>query len=178
MRIEDEDGHLEYCPDIYVVRDLLAQANIGDTITFHQIADALDRPMDSSAYGAIHQAKILLEKEDGMVFGNIRGVGYKRLTDPEIIESFEVDRRRLRRWAQRAARRLTNVNDYSNLSPEHKITHQAGLGVLAAVARVMAPKMLDNVKETISPILPENPKQVPVGRIIELMRAKVRENNE
>ncbi len=173
MQIEDEDGRYEYYADVYVIRDLFAQAEIGETISFQQIADLLGRAVDGSMYGAIHQAKILLEKEDRMVFGNIRNVGYKRLTDPEIIESFEVDRRRLRRKAQRAARRLTNVNDYSTLSPENKIIHQAGLGVLAAVARVTAPKMLENVKDTVSPTISDKPTQVPVGRILEIMRDRV-----
>jgi hypothetical protein len=173
MIIEDDDGNFEYYTDVFIIRELFSQASIGETITFNQIEYALDRPMDDGAYASIHQAKILLEKEDLMVFGNIRSVGYKRLTDTEIIEAFEVDRRRLRTRAQRAARRLTNVNNYSNLSPEHKITHQAGLGVLAAVARVTSPRILESVKETVSPILPKNPTQVPVGRIIEIMREKV-----
>lgn len=175
MIIEDDDGNYEYYSDVYIIRELFSKAEIGETITFAQISEVLNRKMDNSTYSAIHLAKLLLEKEERMVFGNVRSVGYKRLTDSEIIEAFEVDRRRLRRRAQRAARRLTNVNDYGSLSEIHKITHQAGLGVLAAVARVTAPRMIESVKEVVSPIIPSKPNRVPIGRIIEIMMEKSKE---
>jgi hypothetical protein len=176
MKIEDEDGKYNYYADIYVIRDLFSKVEIGETITFAQIEEVMKKPVDGSVYAAIHQAKILLESEDRMVFGNVRSVGYKRLTDSEIIESFELDRRRLRRRAQRAARRLTNINDYASLSNVQKITHQAGLGVLAAISRVAMPRTVEDVKKSVATLeAPTKSTHAPIGKILDIMRGNVKD---
>ncbi len=162
-------AEIEYIPDQQIIVDLFSGAAVGDVITFDSIADALGhdrRKLTSSVHTAIYNAQLVLEQDYQMVFSNIRGVGYKRLSDEEIVDRFEYDRRKLRKRAQRAASRLLNVQDFRALSPERRLTHQAALGVLAAISRTSSPAMVEAVKEEVKTV---DSGKVPIGRILELM---------
>lgn len=114
------------------VHRMLVATPVGAVCSFAAIGAALGKRVDGST-GAVQKALQRARDDNGMEFGSVVGIGYKRLSDAEIVETTARDIERHHRAAQRAAKRLTNVADFAALPPEAQARHNAALGVFAVI---------------------------------------------
>jgi len=102
----------------------LKQTEPGKDITYAALSRVVGYPV-TGADGHLQSALHACLSRDGMVFDNIRGEGYRRLTDAQIVASSSRDAEIIRRRARRAAKKLGSVRDFSHLTGEQKIEHNA-----------------------------------------------------
>lgn len=77
----------------------------------------------------------VLERDEGIVFVNVRGEGYRRLTDAEKVESSKVFTARIRRSAGKGVARIGAVSDMSALSNADQLAATLRMAVFQAVQR-------------------------------------------
>lgn len=70
---------------------------------------------------AIASARKYLERDEGIVFECIRGVGYKRLNDSEKVESTKTFTRKIRRTANAGVTRLNTIEDRDSLTNDEQL---------------------------------------------------------
>ena len=73
---------------------------VGDTITYRQI-EAIIRDDPQQRRGIIQSARRVLLRDDGIAFGAVVGIGYRRLDDAGKLGALGSQMRRGRRAAQR-----------------------------------------------------------------------------
>lgn len=118
--------------DTRIVYDLLMKAAVGDTVTFTAIGKELGREVHGAEphlQSALHRC----QSNDNRVFANIRKVGYKRLSDAEIVTTGERETEMLRRRAKRAGNRLTCVENFDGLPNDLKVKHNTYLSLFGAI---------------------------------------------
>lgn len=123
--------------DTRVVYDRLKKAELGETITYADLGALLGREIDGG--DPIMQSALRSVENDGLVFGNVRSVGYQRLNDTEIVKSTEQDRLALRRKARRVVEKLSHVADFEALPNDLKVKHNAAVSGFGAIAAILSP---------------------------------------
>lgn len=83
----------------------------------------------------VQNARRYLERDEGIVFETIPGVGLRRLSDQEKIESSATFSRKIRRTAIRGVTRLNAVRDMSQLSNQDQLAMTLRMAVFQAVQR-------------------------------------------
>ena len=78
---------------------------VGETLTYAAISTLVGRDA-RSIRGAIATALQTVQRDKRMVLGTVRKVGYIRLNDGEIIDTYDQTRARIRRQSARAVKRL------------------------------------------------------------------------
>ncbi len=81
----------------------------------------------------IHRARLILERDSGIVFATIRGIGLRRLDDAEKVASTAEFRARIYRTAGHGTARLDAVQDMAALSPADQMTATINRTLFAAV---------------------------------------------
>jgi hypothetical protein len=145
----------------------LLQAAPGGTVSY---AD-LSREVGYAVTGADSHLQSALRQclsQENAVFDNIRGEGYRRLTDEEIVSASSRDAERLRRGARRAIVKLSSVKDFSAMPPEKRLEHNARLS-LFAVMRAMAK---ESAVKTITPHVQVANNQLPLAKTLEAFMRK------
>lgn len=135
----------ELSVDTRLIYQEAVKFKVGDIITYEAVAKIVGRPVDGS-FGPLQSALRRARKNEGMEFGSITGVGYKVLSDEEIVASSTRDIERHHRGARRAARKLANVRAFDGLTKESQAKHNAALsifGVIGAVSTVGAVKKVE-----------------------------------
>lgn len=134
--------------DARAIKALLETIQVGETVTFDALSDAIGRGIRQSMYLFYAAAKDL-NGEIGAVFASVRGVGYKRLPGDALASVGETARRRIRRSAKGATRTITNAARRANdLSPEQTRRINAELSVLGLAAHVAGSGFVKQVEET------------------------------
>ena len=135
---------------------LMKKAEIGETIPYDKIFEACGKNPQTTGRGYVQTARTRLLNDDGIVFGCVREVGYKRLSDDEIVDLPEIDRKKIHRTVNRGAKKLTGINDYESLSASDKLKHNVGATMYGLLSRVSKKKtinrLMDTVKTNNSPI--------------------------
>lgn len=135
--------------DTKAIYDLLATAAVGQTISFAAMSDSLGRTVmggEPHVQSALHR----IQSMDGRVFANVRGVGYRRLNDAEIVGTGTREIDTIRRRAKRAGRRLTCVADFAALPNDLKVKHNTFLSMFGAIASMMKPKAVKRVETEVT----------------------------
>lgn len=131
--------------DARLIYQRLKKVQIGETIKFAELSAEVSRPLHLIR-GAIGTALRRCLKDDGMVFANVRSVGYQRCNDEAIIDGSVQATSRIRRTARRAAEKLTKVRDYAALPGPRQLEHTARLSVLSAVASLTQESAIKKVE--------------------------------
>jgi hypothetical protein len=113
---------------------LLREVKVGQLLTFAAISKTIGLRVDGS-FPALQSARRKALNHDGIVFGAVVGVGIRRLTDVEIVDSVASDRRYIRNRARRSATKLLTV-EYSKLSKRSKAEYIAALSIFGAMFRL------------------------------------------
>ena len=120
--------------DVRLLSERLMQVGIGEQVSYAELGDVINQPVHGGA-PALQSALRRCFRNEGAIFENVRGIGYQRLTDHEIVSASERDVRGIRRKSKRAAQKLASVRDYNALPKDKKVEHSARLSILSAVAQ-------------------------------------------
>ena len=132
--------------------DLMRPIDRGETATYGDLEKAMGCNPQAGGRSNVNSARRYLQREHGMVFVAVPNVGYKRLTDTEIVKSSPEALTKSRRASRRVAHRLTCV-EYDDLSKDDKVAHQVHLSLFAAIQAISkadaAKKLTVRVQETM-----------------------------
>lgn len=148
--------HFEKSADTKVIQSVLAEANVGDTVTYETLSKAIGRDVRVHAINAMRSARLALLNEKKYVFGVEHNVGLVRLDDSQIVDSAESDRRKMKRAANRSMRKL-EVVDFEKLPDEKKKQHTvaaAQMGAIAMFAAKSATKKIESKVDSTKQVLP------------------------
>ncbi len=124
--------------------DVMRLIERGDIATYLALEKQMGCSPQKGGRSNVNSARRYLQREHGMVFVAVPNVGYKRLTDTEIVKSSPEALTKSRRASRRAAHRLTCV-EYDVLSKGDKVSHQVHLslfGAIQAISKADAAKKL------------------------------------
>ena len=127
--------------DSKTLASLLREAEKGQTVTFEALSKAIARDVRSEARGALMTARLLVQRENRMVFDSVRNVGLMRLADEAIVDLSDKARDKVRKHANRTAKKLFCV-DFDTLPNDKKIKHNAALSVFGVMAEIAAEKSM------------------------------------
>ena len=134
--------------DTRLLYQYLSKAKIGDIFSYEAMGKTIGREI-SGAFPALYSARRKLQQDNNFIFGAIRGVGYKRLSDDEVVDSASSDRKRLSNGSKRAVKKLMRVQDYDGLSPKKKAEHAAAMSVFTAVAAMTNEKAIKRIEGVV-----------------------------
>lgn len=141
--------NFEIATDTRLLYQALMKVKPGSEITYTALSKDMGRHIEGAdpyLQSAIRRAF----KNDGAVFDNIRGKGYRRLLDNEIVAGSVGDTDALRRKARRSARKLAAVENVADLPQEQRIEHSARLSLFAAIVSMTKPAAIESVKAKVS----------------------------
>lgn len=134
--------------DVKTIHDLMADTKVGSVVTYDDITAAIGRDARHNR-GAMHSAMRILKNSKRMVFGCVPKVGYKRLSDEEIIDSGDDCIARIRRLSRRGAKTLACV-EFDALSPQDKLRHNAKMTVLALTQESTTHTAVKRIEQAVS----------------------------
>lgn len=102
--------------DVRALVELARGASPGNTVTYEAMSEAIGRNIQAKLYIWL-QAQEYLAKHEGILFANVRSVGYQRLTTEELPDVGVRARTRIRRISRRSARDLTEASRRANDMP-------------------------------------------------------------
>ena len=117
--------------DTQTLKKRLDAAEVGETVTYLDLSGTIKRDVQTVAYSNLASAKRQLVKA-GKVFEAVRGIGLKRLTDSEVVDTSPRAQVRIRRIIRGAVGKLKTV-DYNNLPDHQKTRHNVQSSILGAL---------------------------------------------
>ena len=120
--------------DSKMIYDRLKKTDIGDVIPYAELSTLIGRSAQNGGRGSIQTARRKSLREDYMVFGVLRNVGLKRLSDIEIVATGEDTVRKIRRTSAKGFRVITAVREFDKLPNEKKVLHNAYASALGAIS--------------------------------------------
>lgn len=153
--------------DVRLLTERLLGVAVGARVTYADLSAIIGQPVHG-ATPALQAALRRALKSGNAVFENVRGVGYQRLADVEIVAASERDVRAIRRKAKRSAQRLTRVQDFANLPQDRKIEHNTRLSILSAVAQQTSRPAETRVMEAVK----AKGAELPFAATLEAFKAK------
>ena len=127
----------EISPDTQALVAALAEISVGSLVTFEQLSACIGRDVREHRH-LLYCARRVAERDNGIVFGSVRGVGLQRLTVEQIPHIGQSARRHIRSSAKRASssihRVISRANDASNETRLAANREISMLGLLQEVA--------------------------------------------
>jgi hypothetical protein len=141
----------EISPDTRALADVLAATSIGEVATYSTLRAALGRQVP---YHILRSALNICEREHGVVFANVRKVGYKRLPIEEVPTVGHFTRRHIRKSARRASKRMGHAATRTNHVPQdvqlRLNAEKSSLGLIEHLSRDKATEIQKS--DTVRPI--------------------------
>jgi hypothetical protein len=163
--MKSEKPKFELAIDTRLIYQCLTTAKEGDTITYQQLGEAVSRKVVGADYhlqSALRRAK----RDDDMIFDNIMGVGYRRMTEAEIVSSSDNDLSRIRRGAKRSTEKLFKVKEYEKLSPELKIKHGVNASIFGALSGALTKSGIAAIENAVR----ASGREIPVNETLRLFQ--------
>jgi hypothetical protein len=124
----------------------LIDTPVGAIFDFGAASRLIGKPVTGGT-AALQNALRRARDDHALEFGSVIGVGYKRLSDEEIVAASARDMERSHRGAQRAARKLGNVQNFDALPAEAQVKHNAALAVFGVIGAATSGTALRRVEE-------------------------------
>lgn len=140
--------NFEIAIDTRLIYQRLVQVKEGQQITYTELSSTVSRSVAGNCpnlQSALRRAR----RDDDMVFDNIRGVGYRRLTASEIVASSQNDISGLRRRAKRSTEKLFKVKDFSSLTNDEKLKHATSASIFGAITASLTKKGVGAVEKAV-----------------------------
>jgi hypothetical protein len=150
--------------DTRAVYDRLKAAGVDEMVSFRALGEALGRKVagdDPSVQSAVR--KMLSE---GYLFDNVRGEGYKRLNDVEVVQTAEREREGIRRKARRAVKKLSCVQNFEKLPNDLKVKHNAAISGFGAIAQMLTAGNMKKLEGKVEAAQ----QQLPLAKTLEAFR--------
>ena len=159
--------NFEIAVDTRLLHQALSKVRPGEEISYAKLSEVVGYKVDG-ANTNLQSAIRRCFSNDEIVFDNIRGTGYRRLTDEEIISAATRDTDALRRKSRKAAKKLAVVTTVNEMAPEKRIEHNARLSLFAAITAMTKPKAIEQLKSNVSSFGTE----LPFAKTLEAFRPK------
>lgn len=153
----------EKSADTKILESLLAEAKIGDMVTYEAMSKAIGRDVREHALSSLRTARRGLEKEKRIVFGVEKNVGLKRLQDSEIVATAEASRKHLQRTAKRSLTRLAAV-EFEKLNEDDRRRHVTYSAQMGAVAMFAAKSSTNKIESKVN----GSSRDLPIGETLKL----------
>jgi hypothetical protein len=140
----------EKSADTKIIESVLAEAKIGETVTYETLSKAIGRDVRTFAFASLRSARHGLLQSKNYVFGVEQNVGLVRLDDDQIVDSTEDDRKRMQRAANRTIKKL-GVVDYGKLSEDKKKQHVVASATMGAVALFSGKNAQKRIEQKVTP---------------------------
>lgn len=147
--------------DTRVMYEHMKNRMIGETVTFRELGELIGRRVWGGT--ANLQSALRRLENEGLAFANVRGVGYQRMNDVEVVNTAETAREHLRRKAKRACKRLACVREFDKLENDMKIKHNAAMSGFGAIASILAPGRMKSLEEKVASVQA----QLPLAKTLE-----------
>lgn len=155
----------ELSVDSKLLYERLKKAGIGETVTYAELSGIVGRDVANGGRGTMMTARRLCQAEHQMVFGTVRKVGLKRLSDQEIVDTGEAVTKHIRKTARRGARRIACAN-YQALANDAKVRHNAQISLLGAIVALSKPSSIKRLEKSVA----KEHEQLPVAKTLEVFR--------
>ena len=139
----------EKSADTKILESVLAEATVGDLVTYETLSKAIGRDVRVFALPSLRSARHGLLKSKNMVFGCEANLGYRRLNDSQIVDSAELDRMKMKRAANRSINKL-GVVDFDKLPPEKKKQHTVASAQMGAIALFSGKNATKKIAESVN----------------------------
>lgn len=136
----------EISVDTRMIIAKLQECKIGEIITYEDLDKTIGR---KTPPGILNTARKRVLSDNQIVFGTIRKVGFKRLSDSEIVDNSASTFNSIQRATKRERKKLISV-DFENLSSSSKIKHSATAATLAVINEIAKPKEQLKLESKIS----------------------------
>jgi hypothetical protein len=113
--------------------DFLAAVKPGAEISHKKLAEVAESP-DSDIKSKVRSAMHHLKTHQDMIFGSIRGIGYRRLTDEEIALNAPAGIRRATRLRNRETKKIDCIDKIEALSPRAQASVYVSQTIWAGLA--------------------------------------------
>jgi hypothetical protein len=150
--------------DTKFIAAALAKVRPGETITYEELDKAIGRSVRSYARGSLSTA-LRQQVSDGRVFEVEKNVGYRLVTDSEIIRTQYVkNSAHVRRAARKTVKRIQAAN-FDALTKDEKTAHNTQISMLGALHQMTTPKAELAVQKEVQ----RRSAELPVGEVLALM---------
>jgi len=164
----EHTSNFELSLDTRTLIERLSKAVVGETVEYLELTGLIGRNIQADArYVLLSALNHCLN--DGLVFGTVRKVGVKRLSDIEIVGAGERALPAIRRTSRRAMKRLSQVQDFTAMPREKQQRHNALASALGVIAHFTKEKQ---VAQITGAIIKEGVRELPVHRTLELFAKK------
>lgn len=153
--------------DTKIIENVLAEAKVGDVITYEALSKAIGRDVREFAVGAMQSARRSMLSDKRTIFEAVTNVGFKRLADAEIVDASERDRRRVQRASTKAVRKLGCVN-FENLSSDKKRSHLIASAQLGAIVMLSGKSAANRIEKRVT-----NGTAIPIGETLRMFTSDV-----
>lgn len=135
--------------DARLLMQHLSKTTIGQVVTYEELSKIISRPVDG-ANGSLRTALKRLLRDQGIVFGNVHGTGFKRLDDAEIVAEGGKATDVIRRRAKRSMERQSKA-DFTKLTRDQQGRYTAQVSVMASIAYMTTDKQIERVAKSATP---------------------------
>ena len=139
-----------------LLADQLRTVPIGGVIEYHTLNMASGLDTQAAGRSRLRTARKIVQAENGLIFGAIRGQGLKRLTDQEIALTGRDHLRKINRAAKRGLDNGRCLHDPIKLPMESQVKFFANMSMLSVfyqVSKGQSVRLIENV-------VAANPKQL------------------
>jgi hypothetical protein len=134
-------------------------------VRYEELSRLIGRNVQGAARHVLAAARKREERECGVVFAPVIGVGVKALDDVGVVGTGRASMDHIHRTARRGARRLTRVKAFDQLPPELRVQHNLHASVLAVIANRSGRPALKKLAAKIAPN-----GVLPLAKCLEAMR--------
>jgi hypothetical protein len=134
--------------EVHILVDVLQNLEKGTVITYGVLSGKLGRDVCENR-APLHTAFKHLKKHHGMVFDVVRGIGYKRVVDNELVGLADKHVRGIRKKAARACDEMRTA-DLTKLDQSERIALAARSGLCAAIEGQTTHKAIQRAEEAVA----------------------------
>lgn len=142
-------------------RERLRKLSINELVTDDELSSIIGKPYKESV-SAFYSAKRAIQRDHKVVVARIRGTGWRRLEDTDILKATEKHSARIRGVSKRAVRELVCA-DPEKLTPAEQIIQTTKITIYGMISAAASDDGLSRVRGFA-------PSSLPIGDLIAGMK--------
>lgn len=155
----------EISADALRLAQYLRGIGIGEIVAYEKVTEIIGRDARSKGRPTLVSAEKIVQREHQIVFGTVRGVGIKRLSDDEIASLGIDGTRKIHRTARRTIKSL-GCADFSKMKNESKIRHNMAMSLLGVFYEITKSNGIKRIESAVA----VTQKSLPVSQTLEAFR--------
>jgi hypothetical protein len=122
---------------------------VGSVWPYEEMTAILGRDIQGDARSVLESARRIMEREYNIVFGVIRNVGLKHLTDDEAINTGQGTIDHNRRMSRRAAKRIASLKSPETVSQAAQTKQFTFLSLFGAIVHMTRPRQIEKLSSRV-----------------------------